>query len=350
MIHGDDTATGGNHVDASVGKLKAVQRSFERVRRSLDAALASEAALVAAEDALLRASRAAAETELAANVARHSDGNAGDGSGNSALGTVEAILRGCEKERAKASAAQEKARERVEAAHESASRAVAFLLEVGAAWAESFQASSHGRRVTAAVVRSAQQAARAAFRQLSSAWQVVRGAQEAWVKAARLHGRSVQKASAAAAAWTEAGIRQSTADLEVAEAAREEEMLRRERLSCEAAVADAATARAAVEAQEANHKRRRIELRATAAATQAALKPAKAAEREAAAGRASLLSHYSKKAARGQMKMELTMARSSAKEALLAVRALKEEEYDANQVEEAYQAKKRPRCENTQQG
>merc|ERR1712056_92460 len=86
----------------------------------------------------------------------------------------------------------------------------------------------------------------------------------------------------------------------------------------ERALASAEIAVRTAEAEQAEEKRRRMEYKADAGEARAALKPAKAAEKDAACGRTALLGHYSK-AERGSVKTELEASVSSAKEAMNAV-------------------------------
>jgi len=71
------------------------------------------------------------------------------------------------------------------------------------------------------------------------------------------------------------------------------------------------------------------------------------AEREATAGREAVYKHYSKAEASVKKELKATTRASKAEEAkaISAIVALQEEEYDANQVEEAYEAKHKPRAD-----
>merc|ERR1712151_854395 len=111
-------------------------------------------------------------------------------------------------------------------------------------------------------------------------------------------------------------------------------------MACAKAMVEAELQHKAAEFEEAGQKCRRSECKAAISSARASLRPANAAEKVASADRSALLNHYSKAEA-GQIKQELEASAISVKEAVLAVKALKAEEYDANQVEEAYQAKKK---------
>merc|ERR1711920_271376 len=124
------------------------------------------------------------------------------------------------------------------------------------------------------------------------------------------------------------------------------------RSACEASLEDKKLACNAAEENEAGQKRKREELKTLLGNTKQSLKVAKTAEREAASGRTSLYKHYAK--ANDGIKKELEAAKSSVKasadeeqKAMSAIQALVGEAYDANQVVEAYEAKRKPRGEES---
>merc|ERR1712217_260897 len=115
---------------------------------------------------------------------------------------------------------------------------------------------------------------------------------------------------------------------------------------------DKKLASSTAEESEAGQKRKRDELKTLLGNTKQSLKVAKTAEREAASGRTSLYKHYAK--ANDGIKKELEAAKSSVKasadeeqKAMSAIQALVGEAYDANQVVEAYEAKRKPRGEES---
>merc|ERR1719201_840620 len=209
-------------------------------------------------------------------------------------------------------------------------KAEAALVESGCAYAETLQ-GTEPEHLTAAALKVMQQTAKSKFRELSSAWIKVKQLQEAWLKASHLRHRIAKKVSAAASSRAEADAWLQTVESEHEDALVAEERERSARLLCEQALLEAEAQRNSAEVDHVGQKCRRSECMAAIGSARAKLRPARIAEKEASAGRLALLGHYSK-ADRGQLKAELHAAANSAKEAISAVRALKAEEYDANQV------------------
>merc|ERR1712070_1163631 len=206
-------------------------------------------------------------------------------------------------------------------------------------------AQSH--TMSASALKTLQQSAKSKFRQVSSAWIRARQLQEAWVKVSHAHRRLTKKVTVAKASCAEADAWMEMVESEHQDALASEERERSSRLACEQALLEAEALRSSAEVENAGQKCRRSECQASLSVAKAKLKPAKAAEKEASAGRITLLNHYTK-ADKGQIKLELEANATSAKEALSAVRALQAEKYDVNQVEEAYQqcqAKKKQRTD-----
>lgn len=310
MFQCDGKATGEGQMEMAVGKAKSGQKCVERAQKAWDAVQANWAALESTEDALLQVDLAHDSTQ---------------------------------KDRTKAEAGQQKAVQRTEAARDALASAVAALVEGGAACAEALQAPRE-QPMSATALKSQQQAAKAKFRQVSSAWTCAKQLQEAWAKLINLRRRTAKKASAAASAFGEADAWLETVEGEYKEALTAEERERSARLACEQALIEAEGQQSAAEVEHAGQKCRRSECQAAMSSARTKLKPAKVAEREASAGRVAVLNHYSK-VDKGQIKVELDATANSAKEAFSALNALKAEEYDANQVEEAYQAKKKQRTD-----
>merc|ERR1712194_383564 len=101
---------------------------------------------------------------------------------------------------------------------------------------------------------------------------------------------------------------------------------------------------------ETGAKRKREACKGTLGEVKQSLKSARISQKEATAKRESLYKHYAK--ADGSVRENLEVARSSAKasaaeqqKAIAAIQMLQDEEYDANQVVEAYESKKKPRLE-----
>merc|ERR1712130_21338 len=102
--------------------------------------------------------------------------------------------------------------------------------------------------------------------------------------------------------------------------------------------------------QEIARKRKREECKTALSEIKQTLKSARFSVKEATAKREALYKHYAK--GDGSVREELEVARSSARasaaeqqKAIAAIQALKAEEYDANQVVEAYESRKKPRLE-----
>merc|ERR1712139_66185 len=115
------------------------------------------------------------------------------------------------------------------------------------------------------------------------------------------------------------------------------------RIECETEIDRLRSTTVEAEAEEASSRRKRDELKASLGAAKLELKAARTAEKERASGRDAVYKHYAR--AGNDVKEELALVRSSAgdeQKALSAIQALKAEAYDANQVVEAYEAKKRP--------
>jgi len=310
MVQQDGKAAGNGNLDGSAGKAKAAQKSLERAQKAWDAAKAAWASLESAEDAIVQ---------------------------------VDSSLESCQKEYSRLEAGVEKAIHRAESARDAAANAVATLVEVGVSFAEALQVSND-QHLSATFLKVAQQAAKSTFRQVASSWSRMRQLQEAWAKACSIRRRAVQKAFSASAACAKADACLETVEADHQKAVASQRHELSSRLECEQAMLEAEGQRSAAEVEDAALKCRRSEGQTRISIARAKLKPAKFAEKEASAARAALLGHYSK-ADKVQIKTELEAETTSVTEALSAVKALCAEEYDKNQVEDAYQAKKKQRSE-----
>jgi SNF2 family DNA or RNA helicase len=309
-VQTDGQALPGGPVEIAVRKCKAVHRSLEQVEKSLEGINSGWAVALDAERALLE-------------IYSEPDSRP--------------------KDRSKSESAQEKAALRLDAHRDAVTNAVASLVESGSAFAEGL-CSARDQHTTASSLKTMQQAAKANFRQLSSAWTRSKQAQETHIKLFALRRRAAQKLGQAKSACAEAKVRLEDAESEHQEALQAEEHERDQLAKFEKAAVDAEVQRSAAEAEEQAQKCRRSECKMAATSAKASLRPAKVAEKEASTGRTSLLSHYSKKE-KSPIKEGQDASAKSVMEALSAVRALKAEEYDVNQVEEAYQAKKKQKID-----
>merc|ERR1712014_288665 len=120
---------------------------------------------------------------------------------------------------------------------------------------------------------------------------------------------------------------------------------------CEAEIEKTRSANEECDSREVGLKRKREELKTACAETKQSLKSARAQEKEAHSSRDALYKQFSKggNAVKEELANVKEVARASAEEqekAFAAVQALKEEEYDANQVVVAYELKRKPKQED----
>jgi len=185
---------------------------------------------------------------------------------------------------------------------------------------------------------------------LPSAWQACKTASDARSKAHAMYRKAARAAYGLAAGCKEPQAKKMAADAESAKISREMEVCRNKVVTCESGVSAATAASAAAEERETTHKRKRDEHRAAIGEARQSLKSCKIAERDAAAGRNAMYKHYAQTddKLKDALKNAKTSAQASVEEqhkAIAAIQALQAEEYDANQVVEAYESKKRPRQE-----
>eukprot|EP00928_Gymnodinium_smaydae_P096301 TRINITY_DN8476_c3_g2_i3.p1 TRINITY_DN8476_c3_g2~~TRINITY_DN8476_c3_g2_i3.p1 ORF type:complete len:700 (+),score=216.55 TRINITY_DN8476_c3_g2_i3:181-2280(+) len=331
----------GDTVTAPAGALSAARRSVEKWRKACEAAATGHAASQEAHSETLRAE--IRRTDADADVAIAEAGlDLGD-----ACGVAEVLLpkaaaaaqKAAAKEQASLEKAAERAQERAGAAQEAAVQALGELREACSALGDALQGGS--------VAKAAGRVLQTSVRSLVASWQATKAAREARIKADLIRRKAARKEASAAAVHKEAHVRCAAAIAAQAQADAalgERESCRHARL---AAVEAARAAAVAAEARETGHKRKRDEQRAAVGDARRSLKCTKVAEKEALSGRQNLYRHYAK-VGDGAFKQDLEAARTSAEEqqkAISAVQALQEEEYDANQVNEAYEARRRQRPE-----
>jgi len=328
LVDSDGAATSGGHVAASGPKRRAAQRCRDKAVKVVESAYGAWASWEAAFEVAVSADSAVSQAE------------------------AESYSRAATKEQGRAEVALVKARDRADAAREGAAQATAALQEAGVAFVETF-VRAEGSAVLMSQVKATQQAAKASFRQLGTALQSWRLASETCAKVAALRRKAALKAigGATAGRQAEAKVTAAANDRQEAEAAVAHTSAERSRLEKEVEVARKALADA--EAKEAQEKRRKLDARSQLEEAKRAVRPAKAAEREAAQTRTALHRQFARSDAAGsgasggvaRVKAEVDALREGAQEALNAVQALRDEEYDANQVEEAYQAKKKQKVD-----
>jgi len=324
---------GTSAVDAKADTVRKAQRALEKAKTALESLGMRQAELDVAEDDVHKTDRGIAEAEY--GVAKV---GVGDGDDNTAAGSADAQLaiarkgaeitkKNREKERARAEQAQGKAALKVDVAREAVAAALQTLTEAGHALAESFT-KTQARAVRADQVKAAQQATKAAFRPFNMSFVNCKKAREAVSKAINLRRKAVQKASLAGISEAEATLYLAHADREVQEATADEDRRRSEREDADAALGCAEADRTAVEVEEIETKRRRDELKAAGPVAKEGVKAARLAEKEAALARSALHAACSK-VEREKSQLEDAMSN--------AVTRLKAEEYDPNQVEQAYE-------------
>jgi len=326
-------AVGDGVVDAAAGEARKAQRACEKVRSTTSAMTERHAELEAAEDELTKAEKAVGEAQVEAakfEVAGDAeDSAAGSASAQAAIARkgAELTLQNREKEQQKADQKYTKAQQKADVVREAVLTAVGALIEVGQSYADSYQKST-ARPVKADQVKAAQQATKATMRQVSSTLQALKRSREAWARAVALKRKAVEKACAAATAEVSKDLSRSDAAAEYANANEEEEIRRVARGAAETELAAAEAAKIAAEAADADARRRKDELRAAVPKAKEEVRLAKAVEKDAAQERQSLHSACSK-VEKAQSKMEEVKNN--------ALQTLRAEEYDPNQVENAYE-------------
>lgn len=302
------------------------QRALESARQAIDKVFSTQSQLEQAESGLANVIAAAAE---AAKVAVESG----------ELSAEEALQK-CEEEAQEALKAQRNVQRLAEAAFGAASASTLELSEAGVDFAGGLVANtrSRGRPGAASTgtpsmsmqqVKNSQATIKMTLRQLSTAWTACLKMQDTWEKTVGSRRKVVQKAVGSSLSCAEGQVRDSKAESEYTEAIADEERCRSERAALESDATAADAARSTAELEESDLKRRRDELKAGLAGAKDAVKSARAKEKEAEVGRQAMITAFSKVE---RAKMQLETAKTS------AVEFLQTEEYDANQVTEAWQA------------
>jgi len=237
---------------------------------------------------------------------------------------------GRERDRHRLEQSVSKAQQRAETSREAVLQAVQNFVEAGMWFAESLQ-KTQKRPVKMEQVKGIQSTMKGAFRQLPKAWQMVKGSKEVLSKAGLQRRKASSRLAAVTLAKVEAESQVEAQQKEHQHAEGDESHVRGERCARESELATAEELRQAVDAEEAEAKKRREELKATQVGLKDALKAAKSQEREADNERKALHARASKREKEREM---LEEAKNT------AVKHLKAEEYDARQVEQAYSEKR----------
>jgi len=232
-------------------------------------------------------------------------------------------------------------------ADESLSNAIERLGELISELREALSGLAHALHGADEKAAVAQRELNERSRSIMAAW---RAHKAAWVARAKTES---QRRNAHASVCS-AATRCKEQEAKVAAASEDRDRIFRELESCRAKVVSSLAevdatqaANAAATEWEAGQKRERDQCKASISETKQALKAARISEKESAANRNALYNHFSSNAdVKDALKAEKAAAKASAQEqqkAVAAIQALREEQYDANQVVEAYESKKRPR-------
>lgn len=323
-----------SRVGAADAKLKAATKAAARVKSALDKVAICQAELEVAEEALTVFDEEA-NTEDRVGAGSSSDSSPSKASPKKACTEAgkEATLaaKARQKERQRLEQARGKAEQKAEGARDAITKEINNLTEAGMAMVESFH-KAQDQHVRMEQVKAAQIAVRGVFRHFAPSWAGSKKAQDLWSKATRTRKKQTLRAQQAAAAFTDAEAALSAAARETSAAEAEDKARREEGARIAALQEEAEQERSKAETAEAEWKRRREELKADAAAAKEALKPARAAEKAAIAERHTVYVECAK-VERSQMKME--RAKSD------AIKRLTTEDYNANQVQQAYEQKRK---------
>jgi len=305
-------------VDVDPDKMRRAQTALRQLGNALSKAAGRQSEVEDVEDEL-----------FAFNIGLlQADAASGDAGGAVGAGRSE---RERERVRRQLEQAQEKYITQAEAAREATSKHVATFLEVGLGFVDSFEKTAQ-RPTRMEEVKVAQASVKSAFRQLSASWTVTRKAQDAWLKAAAARSKVAQRLAAVAASAAEASAVLAEAERVGTEATRALEAQMEACQAAEKALAEAQQARDKAEADEARWRQQCEQLKDEVASARNELKPAKAAVKEAAAERQKVVAQFAR-VEKAQMRVE------AAKQG--ALERLKSEKYDASQVEQAYELKKK---------
>lgn len=224
---------------------------------------------------------------------------------------------------------------RVLHAQENASNCVRVLLEAGEAFVKSFRRAA-ASKVAVSRVLCAKEHATAAFKQLRNAWDTARTLQETWLRSAISCREPLRVAALAADAAATASNELAEADALVEEATADEALRRVKREAREVEITASEVAKVEADALELHWRRRRDELRAHLGTAHLDSLKSRAAALEATERRSALQAWCARTE---NLHLQLEASKVS------AVEALRAETYNARQVQEAYEARKRQRHE-----
>lgn len=315
-------ATNNGAADAALDRIRKAHKALAKLRKDLDAGSTRQKEYEVAEEDLIKADSQVAEAECVAKVTSPGDA--------AMCKETEMVQRCREREKSRIEGVVSKAQERADASRNAVGDAVQVFAEAGNWFAESL-VKTQNRPVKMDQVKAAVTATKAVFRPLKSSWDAVKKARNAQAKALGQRRLAKAKVAQASVSVAEAKLQARSAEEEHAEAEKEEGQLKQDRTDREAAMAAAEVAKAMAEREEADVKTRRDELKGALPAAKEAVKAAQKAEKEANAERQALHATCNKRE-REQEKLE--EAKST------AVRNLKVEEYDSQQVQKAYDSQR----------
>lgn len=305
-------------------KAKAMEKASQKLSQALEAHQESKAAVAEEWDKLLDIEARYEECQGDMNIVMQGFGN----ENCMPLRTSQAARRNTEKEKAAAEKTMAKA-------VVASSKATEQLNQAMSDFRKTLPATDSGGEATR-------------DQELEEAWTALLHHRDAYAKAQAQKHRTIRGRLSAARKLKEQNARHASVEKESAKASKELQAWQAELAQLEQQVAEAEAQSRQLEEAERLKKRKREECRITIGEAKESLKSARLAEKTAAAERTALYKHYAQ--ADDTLKDALKSARSDERaaaaerqKAIAAIQALKAEKYDANQVVEAYEAKKRVR-------
>mmetsp|Transcript_27447 Transcript_27447/g.44052 ORF Transcript_27447/g.44052 Transcript_27447/m.44052 type:complete len:1541 (-) Transcript_27447:208-4830(-) len=200
-------------------------------------------------------------------------------------------------------------------------------------------------------VKVVQQGLKNSVRALATSFQTVKAACDSRSKINTLYRKAAKATCLALGSYREAQARLATSAEEHNIVSKELAACKEKLSLCERRFDESKAALAEAEEQLLGQKRKRDEDKAALSELRQSMKALKTGEKDATSGRESIYKSYAKNDK--SVKEELKAAKASARaytdeqhKAIEAIQALKNEAYDPNQVQEAYESKKRPQQED----
>lgn len=323
-------------IDAAPETVTEMKKTMGQLSKAIDGQATRQAELEVIEEELTKATKDQNEARVAAAKASHIKD---DLQSTIAKKSADLTLKNRERDFVKVEAQHTKSHQRAEATRDAMSQAIHVFAEKGGNFIASF-VKAESKSVKVDQVKAVMRSANATFRQLNLTWSSVKSTREAWMKAVKICRKAEQRVASSVSLTVASEESVADAQSEYAEAVSEEESCCTCRTHCEGELGELESQRDVLELRDAELKRRRDELKAAILSSKEAVRSARFAEKEATLEKQSLHKSCSK-VEKAQMVMEEAMDS--------AVRALKAEQYDAGQVEQAYEhanCKKRPAPED----